>query len=30
MSYNIEFLGSPGSGKSYIFDKLINDLKKKI
>jgi hypothetical protein len=29
MSYNIEFLGSPGSGKSYIFDKLINDLKKK-
>ena len=28
MSYNIEFLGPPGSGKSYIFDKLIYDLKK--
>jgi len=28
MSYNIEFLGPPGSGKSYIFEKLIYDLKK--
>ena len=28
MSYNIEFLGPPGSGKSYIFEKLIDDLKK--
>ena len=29
MTYNIEFIGAPGSGKSYIYVKLLNDLKKR-
>lgn len=28
MTYSIEFVGAPGSGKSYIFKKILTDLKK--